>query len=372
MAGALTTTYSASGSTSEASLDEISLPYETELKSYVKADPVLFDEWLAKAKALMDGLQTLSLTASTLLTVPTNFNSDGHTWNFLNGLTSIVSGIYTTPTAILSDMLRATLKLDPSLFSDNYTLELKALLTTYASGSGTGLSADAETAIFNRARTRILYDASRTARRITYDIAKRLPYAGLIADKLTEADQDAIWATADVNNKIVEEQAKLTYQSAMDRIKTAIEFEQTMIKKWDDDEKRYMQALTSNDEMQLKRHSIYLDEAKLVFENRRAAIQAAGELDGLKEKHNASFLDRKVKVYTTYDELNMKNNYQYYDYMIKRGLEYTKMAIEMIQLVSKGADQITFENYLAMSKLMADGQLRISSLMASLLPQGSA
>jgi len=216
----------------------------------------------------------------------------------------------------------STFLLDPSQYNDAYSSSNLSLLTSKIYSNlgelGTGLSDATLTAIYERPRRKILFEASRTSRRISIDISKRLPYAGMIADKLTEADQDVIWALADINNKGTEEQGRLTYQNQRDKIKEAMESERTLMD---------------------------------AFEKRR---------------------DRSLRAYTVYDENTVKDHWQYFDYMMNRAINYAKICADLVQLVSKGADQITFENYLEMSKIMAEGQLRIASMVGNLMPSGQS
>lgn len=505
---------SAASESIDTSIAAISMPFEAELSQYVKADESEINTLAADIKAMLANVKALNVQMATLLLNTADYDTDGYTWGATVGLSTIISGMFTAPEAILSGISRASLLLDPSDFAENYTPSLDSLLSayasgssltadddtgatvkgfgngtglpanvittlmdtyaagtalaadtdlaavlkahaqgtglplevattimsTYAEGSGTGLPAATETALMNRYRSRILYEANRNARRIITDISKRVPYAGQIADELQMADRGTVISLSDAADKILEEQARLTYQSVMDRVKTsgelakltyqgcidriksaldylrmslennmdrmkmsdriaalnymavidrvkmaldytkmsldnninrmktALDYERTMIEKYDSEKKRLLQAYTSADEIQLKKHSVYLDEARLTFENRRAAIDGAINLDGLTSKHEGEFKDRKLRAYTAYDDLQLRNTFQYYEYLMKVSLSFVESAIDFALKMASGPDQITFQNYLAMAKILADGQLRIGALVGDMTP----
>ena len=379
-----------------------------------------------------------------------------------------------------------TITLDPSLFTSEYTHVLDTLIQTYASTAGTGLNASVEAAIYARARARILQEAGRISRRIVTDTAKRLPYAGMLADLLMEADEDTVNAMADVNNKILEEQGRLAYQSQIDRINQAIAFEKDLmsnfhqtkdrlmrayiayddiqIKKDSNDIQNFQQtkerilkafigyddlqlkkdsydinihenskqrllkaylaydelgfkldeiglsildtdtnrkmkayiayddlqmkldslgienteksldrklrAYIAYDDLQLKQFSASIDLASLVYQNRRDAINSAINIEQLSSQNFHSTKDRHLKAASTYEELELRNHWSYYETMIKQYLSYLQLSIDFLKSAVYNPDQLTFNNWLEMSKLVADGQLKIAAMVSNLMPSG--
>lgn len=263
-----------------AGIEKMELPYETELKRYVAVGDTDFNAWLDIVKDLLTNLKNITITYSTFLLNPNNYN-DAYA---SSELTSLANNI----------------------------------LTNLAAG-GSGLSSAVEDAIYERARQRILYQSNRQTRRITTEIAARLPYAGAIADLLLEADRDVILQTNETNRDILVKQAELAYQNQRDKIKEAIALEQ---------------AKMAN------------------FEQRR---------------------DRSLRAYAKYDENTVLDHWKFFEFNMNRAIEMARIvSTELLRLIAQGADQLTFENWLAMSKLMAEGQLRIMSSLTNLLPSGSA
>ena len=376
----------------------------------------------------------------------------------------------------------------PSLFSDQYEHTLDTLINTYVEADGTGLSASVEEAIFRRARARILKEANRISRRIITETSKRLPYSGMLADLLMEADEDTVIAMADVNNKILEEQARLAYQSQIDRINQAIAFEKDLMSNFHQTEDRLMKAYIAYDDIQLrkdanaiqnfhqekdrilkafiayddtliredsndiaihenwkqrlikayvsydelgikldelkdaihennlnrkmkanisfdelqmkldslnldnterfkdrqlkaymafddiqlKQYAASIDFANLVYQNRRDAINSALQMEGLLMKHYGDSEDRQFKADTVYEEMLIKNHWAYYETLIRQYLQYVQGAVEFIKSAAYNPDQLTFNNWLEMSKIMADGQLRIAAMVSNLMPSGQS
>jgi hypothetical protein len=456
-----TRTVSGASESLAASIDSMEMPFEADLEQYAEVTNNEVTEIIAQIKNMLLGLQQLNIAVRTMFLTPSNY-ADAYSSSLVNGLTSALAGIYQDASAIGEFVTTPTLKLDPadhsdshtiatsistnplehqteytntititltpSDFDDLYTHTLDQLIRTYVSAPGTGLDSATEQAIYDRARARILEDASRTAKRISADISKRLPYSGLIADGLIEADQDVVRALADVNNKILEEQARLTYQSAIDRINQAIAFEKDLMSNFHmtqdrllkayatyDDElikkdsnemqnfhlhkDRKLKGVISYDELQLKLDSVNIDNtersgdrklkafaaydetqikhyiasieyATLVYKNRQDAINAAISIEQIFRKHYADQYDRQLRADSKYEELAMLNHWNQYEYLMKQYIGFVSNAVEFVKSSIHTPEQLTFNNYLQMAKLMAEGQLRIAAMVSDLTPSG--
>ena len=180
--------------------------------------------------------------------------------------------------------------LQPSDFADKYAATITSLLTTYINAAGTGLDSAVEAAIYDRARARILPESNRNARRITTQLMARMPYGGELVDALAEADTDVVTAMSDVNNKILEEQGKLAYQAAMDRIEKALVYEKDLAANYYKTQDVLLQATTTYDELSYKEDALKLQE----FEANKDNYYKAGGL--------------KLQADTTFDELSYKED----------------------------------------------------------------
>ena len=278
MGGTFSRSISASSESMNTSIDQMELPFENDLKRFVIADEENIGPLITDIFNMLDDLRDLNVAMLTLLLDPTAYDS------------SYASSIIT--------------KLNTDILANQ-------------NNTGTGLPATTETNMWNRGRSRILQAASRTAQRISEDISKRLPYGGMMADKLTEADQDIIRATEDLNWQIAVEQEKTTYQFQRDKIKESMANEQLNMGDWHTN------------------------------------------------------LARKLQAYTSYDEINLRNHWNNFEVQVKQIMGFTQAGIDFALKAAGGSDQISFGNYLEMSKLMAEGQLRIGALISDLMPGGS-
>jgi len=277
--GELTRVVTAGQEALTASIDNLELPFQDELEKYVVVSDDLFTEWMAKIKGLLNDLRNLNVTYATLLLDPTQYND---------------------------------------AYSSSVLTQLSSVILTNLTTLGSGLPTATEQAIYDRATTRVNLTASRVSRRIINDVSKRLPYSGMLADLLIEADRDAQRELTDIARDVAFKQADLAYKNQIDKIQLAI----------------------SNETMNLT-----------AFEQRR---------------------DRALKAYTVHDQNEIIDHWKYFEYTMNRAIGYARLCGELIKLFANGADQLTFENWLAMSKLMSDGQLRIGAMVAQLLPSSQS
>jgi hypothetical protein len=263
------------GQAVSSAIEEMEMPFEDELKSYVKADDDTFNDFVDDIKSMLTNCKNLNLSMVTLL-------------------------------------------LNPALYGTAYTstllTNLATALTADLAAGGTGLDSTWETAFLARQRARIQYEANRKQRHISTDIAKRVPYSGQVADALIEADRDAILALEDTNNKITEIQYEYGYK------------------------------------------------------NRKETIQLGRDLEVLREMTAREAEERKLKAYIAYDEINVRQQWEYYKTYINRALDFARICVDVAKQVLGGADQITFDNYIQMSRIMAEGQLRIAALINNMMP----
>lgn len=276
--GSLNRTISASAENLNASIDSLSLPFETELRRYVVADDTNVDSLITNMKSLMDDLKALTVSMASHLLSPSSYN-DALSYSILTSLESAI--------------------------------------TTNLVSMGDGLPAATMSAQWNRARERAIAAGNRGVKKVVTEIAKRLPYAGMIADAYEEANYAYIGAVNDVNRDITIEQARLTYQNQRDKIREAA---QMVGQKMQD------------------------------FHTQRA---------------------RALQAYITYDQQEIQNHWNYYEFLLRRALGFVGTGIEFALKAASGPDQITFENWLKMSKIMGDAQLQISALIGDLMPGSS-
>lgn len=259
-------------------IDNILLPFEDELRRHVHISGADYHLWMGKAKDLLESFNTLTVTYATLL-------------------------------------------LDPSLYNDAYAsevlTELEDVVLTNLSAGGTGLPTAWETNEIQLARNRILFEATREVRRIVTEISKRVPYAGIVADMLQEADRNVILLMADKDKEIVNKQYELAYQNARDVIKDSMELEKIKME---------------------------------YFERRR---------------------DRSLRAYVEYDRNEVMDHWKYFEYLMGRALDFAKTVAALMSLIDNGHDQLTFQNWMEMSKTMADGQLKIAGMISNMTPGGT-
>ncbi len=276
--GSLQRTITASSENITSQVDNIELPFESELREYVVVPETEFNTWMTNVKNLLTSLKELNVTYATLL-------------------------------------------LDPTLYNDAYASTglstLESIVLTNLSAGGTGLPSAWETNEIQLARNRILYEATRETRRIITETSKRVPYAGIVADLLQEADRHVSLMIADKDKEIVNKQYELTYQNARDVIKDAQELEKIKME---------------------------------YFERRR---------------------ERSLKAYIAYDGNEVLDHWKYFEYLMGRALDFARTVSTLLALIAQGPDQLTFKNWMDMSKTMADGQLRIAGMITNLLPGGS-
>jgi hypothetical protein len=116
---------------------------------------------------------------------------------------------------------------------------------------------------------------------------------------------------------------------------------------------------------------VVIEQARLTYQQERARISEAQNEVRLKMQDHHTNTARKLQAYTSYDELHIRAQYGYYDALIRRALQYIPVGIEFALKAASGPDQITFENWLRMAKILGDAQLQISGLIGDMFPGGS-
>lgn len=259
-------------------IDSMKLPFENELEKYVIANAENISGLIDDMRDMLDDLKDLNLNAANLLLDPSVYNV-AYTSTLLTNVTTVV-------TANLAD-------------------------------SGTGIGTSTEADMISRARARVNFDAGKEARRIINMNAKMLPYSGGIAVKLAEADRNHTQTLNDMNWRITEKQADMTY--AFNRAKVA--------------------------------ESMNLENLKIT------------------EKHQR--LAQHLQAMIADDEHTLRQTWNKYELEIKRLLSHVQIGIDFALKAAGGADQITFNNWKAMAAMMAEGELRIAGLISNLMPGGS-
>ncbi len=278
VSGSFSRSVSSSSESISTTIDSMKLPFENELKRYVKADETKISNLIDDMTTMLDNLKDLNMSAATTLLDPSIYNV-AYTSTLLTNITSEV--------------------------------------TTNLADTGTGLPTATETAMYERRRARRRFEASRTSRRVTGEISKRLPYAGMMADKLTEADQDTQNAMTELEDWITEQQGLMTYKFQRDKIREAQSVENLLITEKHQRLAQHLQAMIS-------------DDANIVLQR-----------------------------------------WKEYELEIKQFLGHVQVGIGFALQAAGGADQITFNNWRQMSAMMAEGELRIAGLVSNLMPGGS-
>jgi hypothetical protein len=134
---------------------------------------------------------------------------------------------------------------------------------------------------------------------------------------------------------------------------------------------RHLKATVSYDDSKYKIHAASINIAQLVYQNRREAINSAIQAENILMQHYANSEDRDLKAYSVYDELQLKNHWSYFETLIRQYVSLVQSAVDFIKSKAYNPDQLTFNNWLAMSKVMAEGQLRIAAMVSNLMPGGS-
>ena len=278
VSGAFSRSVTASSESINTTIDSMKLPFENELKRYVVADAENIGGLIDDMTTMLDNLKDLNMSAATTLLDPSIYNV-AYTSTLLTNITSEV--------------------------------------TTNLADSGTGLPTATETAMYERRRARRRFEASRTSRRITEQISKNLPYAGMMADKLTEADQDTQNAMTELEDWITEQQGLMTYKFQRDKVREAQSLETFKVTEKHNRLAQHLQAMIS-------------DDANIVLQR-----------------------------------------WKEYELEIRQYLSHVQVGIGFALQAAGGADQITFGNWKAMATMMAEGELRIAGLISNLMPGGS-
>jgi hypothetical protein len=117
-------------------IDGLQLPFETELKKYVKADDENVNSLITNMKNLLNDLKNLTISMVTLLLDPAAYDS---------------------------------------AFTNDILTSLETIVNNNLTAAGTGLPTATEAAIWNRARDRATATGNRGLKRVVTEIAKRLP-----------------------------------------------------------------------------------------------------------------------------------------------------------------------------------------------------
>lgn len=256
------------------SIDNIELPYESRLLQYANATPPYVASFATSIYDMLDLLRSMTITAPTLLFNPDDYD-DAYTETLLSTLSNVISG--------------------------------------YLAAGGTGLDAAVEDAQFNRAREKAIAIGNRGLKKVQIELAKRIPYAGMLADIYRDFETDYKGTVSEMNRDITIKQAELAWQ-----------------------QKRAIIAESFQSE---KRH---FD----IFQDR---------------------VNNKEKINQTYDTLNMQNNWTYFETLIKKYIGYAQQAISYLAKPNS-EDQQSFENFARMAEMMANGQLRIVGAINNLQP----
>ncbi len=401
-----------------ATIDKLDIAYETEMLANADAtmqgtNDLRQDLWY-QLDVFAGALKTFAISLSSILLNPNNF-SDTYTSTMLDkfntvlddfvnetSLVTIEGVVGNSPTITLDEnnhdneyavLFDSTIV--PSDYSTAYSVTLATLLSTYINAAGTGLDSTVETAMYNRARARILSEANRNARRITTQLMMRMPYGGELIDALAESDQDVVNSMSDVNNKIVEEQGRLTYQAALDRIEKALIYEKDLAANYykakdlklqattnldefsvkednmkltahDSNAERYLQADKSKNELAVRRFEALIQKARVMFETRRNALDAIADMEKINSGHYEFMKDLKLRADVKLDELTMQNHWTYFEACLKSFLAYWDTIMDYLKGRATSEEQIKFENYVKMSDIAQKGQLNISALIANM------
>jgi len=218
--------------------------------------------------------------------------------------------------ATLNGLNVAMLKLltSPSTYDSAYTSSILTSLNTTVlanlADTTTGLTAAAKDAMWNRDRARLNAHSSRAVRRINAIESSRLPYAGAASDLIAEHDQDQVWALADLNWKITEKEADMAYD----------------------------------------------------FQRKKISEAQMNEDLNMKDKHENQ--RRKLDAYTKYDAMQLQNHWNYYEVTIKKILAYVEGALAYVLKIVNGGEQITFENWMEMSKTLMSAHFQMAAIVS--------
>lgn len=276
--GALSRYVSSGHETISGQIDNIKLPYEEELLKYVNVDDNDVKTFITNLKSILGNLKALSPAYGSYVLAVNDFDD---------------------------------------AFSSSLLTSLNTAVANNLADTGTGWNITAETAMFERARARRRAEASRTARRINIVESSKIPYSGMVIDKLHEADQDNIKAMEELEWHITEKQADMSYQYYRDKIKEAM--------------------------------------AQVEIQKNITDTQ----------------LDRTLKATLSLDEMKRADHWNKFEYYLKQYLTYLKETTEFIYRIGIGVDQLTFENWRSLCSIMAEGQLRIAALVTDLFPSTS-
>lgn len=199
-----------------------------------------------------------------------------------------------------------------SAYTSTVLTSLASTIQTNLDDTTTGLTDAAKNAIWDKGRAKINFAATRAVRRINAIESARLPYSGAVTDAILEHDQDTVWALADLNHGITMKEAEMTYDFQRKKIAEAM----------------------ANEQLKMGDHHVNLS--------------------------------RKLDAYTKYDTMSLQNHWNYYEYLMKKYLAFINGAKQYILEIVSGGEQITFENWKAMSELLMKSHFAMTALVSDI------
>ena len=344
----------------EGQMQAIEIPYLSAAELYAKAQSSDIQVILTIITNIIRDLETLNVATSgagVSSSWPqysaTITNASAFMTELLGKVTDVISGLDGAASAVNVSMNSPNNYFYDTIFS-------------YATGTGTGLDSAVEDAIFQRARLRNDVINSRTSKRIISDVAKRLPYAGMVADLLMEADLESVLSLNDVNRDILIKQGELAYQSQIDRIRVASEYSRVLLA----DHRQYveslMKAYLSKDEFTIRKFAEEKSYMASVGNMLSSAYNHAIDYERTRLTAYDSAEDRTLRAEIADAEIEFKDHFAVIENTIRLTSEVASAAAQFAFKVAAGPDQVTFENYTALAKIAADAQLQIAALVGNL------
>lgn len=406
---------------------ELKLAFFDELQKYVnQTDNAGVATITNTLQTLLGSLGNLNVTMLSLLTSPSSYDS-AYTTTILDALVALVNTAYDTATltsltgsvntgysttdidalvalintAYESSALSALNSTAASPFTHDNLTSLDAKIAANLANTGTGLPTATETAMWDRGRARINFASARAARRINAIESARLPYAGAATDAILEHDQDQVWALADLNYGITVKQAEMTYDFQRKKITEAIsalgelnlrdhlenknriinatvQSENLLSGVYDKNKDRILQGTIQGENIKADTYDKNLDriiqstvqseniKSGVYDKNKDRIIQSTIQKEDLKMKDHHENLRRKLDAYTKYDALALQNHWNYYEYLIKKYLAYIEGAEKYILKIVNGGEQITFENWMEMSKTLMSAHFQMAAVVSDI------
>lgn len=341
-------------------IQSVTIPYLSQAEGYAQANGEDIATILTIITNIIKDLENLN--------VATSGAGVSTTWPQYSASIANASTFMTALLAKVTDVISGLGGADSAVTTAGtaYTNNFYNTIFNYATGTGTGLDSAVEDAIFQRARLRNDVINSRTSKRIISDVAKRLPYAGMLADLLMDADLESVLSLNDVNRDILVKQGELAYQNQMDRIRIASEYSRVLLA----DHRQYVETLTkvylSKDELTMKK---FVDERSYkasVGNMLSSAYSHAIDFEKTQLAAHDSAEERELKARIADADLDYKDHFAVIENTIRLASEVASAAAQFAFKVAAGPDQVTFENYTALAKIAADTQLQLAALVGNL------